>query len=307
MKSRKEKDDTKRTLIIDCSTIIYAAFHTMGGLSYEGMETGIIYGFLKKVLSLSKRFNTSNFIFCWDHSKNYRTVAYKNYKKKRRLELTPEEKDDKDVMLAQSMELQWKLLSTIGFMNSFIQSGYEADDIIAYWVNKLHDKRDLIVISSDSDLYQLLDRCSIFNLSSKKVITKKTFKDKYNIEPSEWAMAKAIGGCSTDEVKGIKGASDPKNPKSKALKYIRGELTEGKIYDKIKSRLGQRRIEKNLPLVTIPYEQAPVAMKRFIWRRDRFSREGMIETFDKYHFKSFLSKDNFSEWESAFLGGWNGY
>lgn len=251
MKSRKEKKDINKILIIDCSTIIYAAFHTMGNLSYEGMETGVIYGFLKKVLSFAKQFKTTKFIFCWDHAKNYRSKAYPNYKKKRRLLLTPQKKDERDVMLAQSMTLQWKLLSTMGFMNSHIQNGYEADDLIAYWVDKLIKLNDIkiIVISSDTDLYQLLDRCSIFNPASKKMITRKKYELKYGISPKEWVMAKAIGGCSTDEIVGIKGASDPKNPESKALKYIKGEITSGKIYDRIKSRLGQRRIERNLMLV----------------------------------------------------------
>lgn len=302
MKSGQEKGDIKY-LIVDCSAIIHAAFHTMGRLSYDGMETGIIYGFLKKVLSLAKQFKTNRFIFCWDHSKSYRSIVYPNYKKKRRLHLTPEEKDDRDVMLSQSMELQWKLLSTMGFMNSCIQSGYEADDLIGYWVYKLHGQYDLIVVSPDSDLYQLLDKCSIFNPSSKKNITAKSFQKKYGIRPDQWVMAKAIGGCSVDEVQGIKGASDPKNPKSKALSYIREELTSGKIYDRIISRLGRRRIERNKWLVTVPYPHGQLPIKRFILRRDKFTRKGMIEIFDKYHFISFLDDENFSEWESTFIGG----
>lgn len=202
-------------------------------------------------------------------------------------------------MLVQSMQLQWAL-PKIGFHNSFIHHLWEADDLIAYWVWRMKG-RDIIVVSGDSDMYQLLDVCRQWNPAQKKFITKKTFMDRYNIKPSQWVLAKAIGGCSGDNVIGIEGVSDPKHPTSKALKYIREELTKGVVYDRIVSIKGQKIIERNKTLIELPYRKAK--MPRMIRRRNTFDRKKFLHMFDHFHFVSFLEKDNFVEWKEVFLGG----
>ena len=112
-------------------------------------------------------------------------------------------------------------------------------------------------------------------------------------------MAKAIGGCSTDNVEGIQGVSDPKKKTSKALKYLRGEITKGIIYDRITSKEGEAIINRNLPIVTVPYRED--VMKRMIRRRDNFSRKKFVRVFNEYHFRSFLKPDYMKRWERAFL------
>ena len=70
-----------------------------------------------------------------------------------------------------------------------------------------------------------------------------------------WVKAKAIGGCDSDNVKGIYGVADPaKSNSSKAVEYIKGTLTKGKIYDKIVSEEGQNTIMRNMSLVFLPYQ-----------------------------------------------------
>lgn len=303
-KSRSVKKDTKKTtLLIDCSTLTYAALYTTGHLSFEGKETGVIYGFLRKLLTISKKFKTNDFILCWDAGIGHRHLDYPGYKEKRKekkKEYTLEEKEIHNSLLLQSLKLNHEIMPNLGFRNSFIQPMYEADDLLAYWVNKLKDKKNrIIMVTTDADMYQCLDHCDIWNPSKKTFITKKILQKNFGIEPSNWAMAKAIGGCDGDGVIGIEGVADPKKSTSKALKYLQGKLSEGKIKDRIESRKGKEIIIKNLPIVTTPYKEE--LMKRMIKRRNCYSRKRFMKVFDQYHFKSFLEKDNFIEWKESFL------
>lgn len=289
--------EDKNHIIVDSSSIVYSAFYSYGVLSYQGKPTGIIYGFLSKILSLSKEFDSSKFYFCWDSDKSYRKEIYKEYKSNRRKNLTEDEKIAYMYKNEQSKELSGSILKTIGFMNNFQQDGFEADDLLAILAKKLcKKKKKVLLITSDSDLFQCLDYCDIINTISKKRITKKKFVDKYKIQPKDWILCKAIGGCVSDNVKGIVGASDPaKSESSKAIKYVIGELKKGVIFDRIESSEGQKLIETNLDLVTCPFPQKRIA--KTILKRNKFKKKKFLKVFEKYNFKRFLEPENFDFWE----------
>lgn len=300
--SRKEKRDSNTVIIVDASALGYAAFHTMGHLSYNGQSTGVIYGFLHRILQLAKKFNTNNFITCWDAGRSHRYKAYPQYKWRRwqsREQLTELEKKEYESLTLQMMELNHFILPQMGFKNNFIQLEYEADDLIGYWISKLKNSgKQIILVTTDNDMYQCLDHCDIWFPTKKKFFRKKDMIEKFGITPSQWPLAKAIGGCSGDGIAGIEGVGDPKSPKSMALKYIRGELKKGKIFDKIESKEGQAIINRNLPLVSVPYY--PEGMERMILRRNKYNKKSFIKIFGKYYFKSFLGDEKFKEWERAF-------
>jgi len=289
----------KNHIIVDSSGLIYQAFFSYGVLSYDNKPTGVIYGFLKKVLAIAKKFETNHFYFCFDHSVNYRKQidpVYKAQRVKHRKELSKEDLELFNHKFNQEVELRDFALKSMGFRNLFIQKGYEGDDLMAYICEKLKAKK-VIMVSADNDMFQCLNDCDIVSPKKLKKFTKKDFLEKYKVDPSQWPLCKAIGGCSGDNVIGIKGASDPKQPKSKALKYVRKELIAGKIYERITSKQGKDTIKKNLSLVKLPLDDN---LSKVI-RRNRYSRKAFIQTFSKYGLRSFLEKEEFQKWENAFL------
>ena len=294
-----------KTVVIDASSISYAAFHTTGHLSYNNMQTGIIYGFVRRLLSMAIKFETTDFIFCWDDHITHRHKDYPEYKQKRKkvkekdMEEDPAYEQAIKSLRAQMILLKFQCLPTMGFMNNFLLELYEADDLLAHWAKKLAGGREVIMVTSDADMYQCLDYCRIWCPMKKKYFTKKMFVEKYGIQPDQWAMAKAIGGCDGDGVIGIAGVADPKKETSKALKYLQGKLPNGKIKSRIESDKGQAIIKRNLPIVTAPYQEE--LMGKMIKRRNRFSKKGFIKVFDSLHFKSLLANENFSKWEKTFL------
>ena len=302
---KKGKRDSKKIIVIDCSALIYAAFYTTGHLNYNGQPTGIIYGFLSRLLMLAQRFRTTDFVFCFDSGSTHRTTHYPEYKQGRlekREEYTPEEIAGYESLINQSVQLNKEILPRLGFKNNFMCSMYEADDLIGHWINRLSKgkrKENLILVTNDADMFQCLDKCVIFDPKSKKQFNKKAMIKKFGTPPKRWALAKAIGGCEGDGVIGIEGVSDPKNATSRVHKYLAGEIKKGVIYERIESDKGKKIINRNLPIVTVPYKEE--IMPRMLRRRsNELTRKKFLKEFDKWQFVSFLQPENFRKWERAF-------
>lgn len=296
-------------LLIDCSAVAYNAFYRFGSFNYNGEPVGVIYGFLRSILSLARRFDTNRFIFCWDWpGELYREQRYPNYKadrEKKRKQMSGEDIRMLKEMLRQREFVMEEVLPELGFMNNHCLEYLEADDLLAWWamhIFKRHGDGRSIIISSDNDLYQMLEYAPMYLMKQKKLFTKKDFFKKFGIHPNEWVKAKCIGGCSGDSVEGVKGIGDPKNPSSMALKYMLGTLGENtKAYKRITSRKGKKIRSKNYDLVSLPHPfYCSFGKPKMILRRDKFSTKKAIRLFDKYRFKSLLDEKLFKHWRRYF-------
>jgi len=281
------------TLIVDSNNLAYSGFYSFSELSHNEKPTGVIFLFLKRILLLAKKFETNKFIFCWDTKKNYRKVVYPEYKQNRRQDLTEQEKIDYALAFKQFDELRLKVLPDLGFNNVFWQNGYEADDLIAYIVLEKGEEYEgsYHVVSTDKDLYQLLDVCNIYNQRTKKVITKKVFVDKYDIPCKKWPKVKAMMGDASDNIKGIMGVGEVN-----ALKYIHGELKSGKTLDKIIA--GRETVNRNLRLIKLPFKSKKEI--DIVPEEDLFDRKKFIDVFVNFGFESFLKKKELDSWVKIF-------
>lgn len=286
-------------LILDCPYICHKVRHGMKGieLTSDSLHVEVMFGFLKQLLMICKRFpKIENHIFCWDSRKSKRKKIYPEYKETRiNKDKTEEEKKWDDITLNQFQELRIFLLPMMGFPNNFVQTGIESDDIIASIVVNNPDT-EFLIITSDQDMYQLLrHNVRIYSLHTKKLMYTERFIERFGISPTKWAMAKAIAGCDTDNVKGIRGVSDPaKSVKSQALAYLRGDLKKtGKVFKRIESKEGQEIIRRNLPLVRLPFKET----KKFEIKRQTLWAKDFRDAFEYYEFFSMLRWANFREWE----------
>ena len=71
-------------IIIDCHNIGYMAHYGTGELSAGDVRTGVIFGFLRTIFSIADRFDSNQFIFCWDSKQSFRLNFYSGYKRDRR-------------------------------------------------------------------------------------------------------------------------------------------------------------------------------------------------------------------------------
>ena len=62
------------------------------------------------------------------------------------------------------------------------------------------------IISSDRDLYQLVDdNISIFNIFGRREVTKESLRDDFDVSPSEYMLSRIIEGDKSDNILGIEG------------------------------------------------------------------------------------------------------
>ncbi len=256
----------KTWLILDSDYLCHRAFYSTGELAFQGEGTGVIYGYLREVLSLQERFRTNNMVFCWDFGLSLRKEVYPAYKMNRQsVCLDPVDVKRRNDMRKQMADLRETYLNDIGFRNVFAQDGYEADDLAASVVMNLPSGDRAIVVSSDQDLYQLLNhKVSIWNPHKKALIDEKSFESFYNIQPSRWYLVKAMAGCTSDNVKGIPGIGE-----HKAAQFLQGKLKrDSKTHQKILD--GESIWQKNLPIVRLPFPGTRV----FTLVQDEVTRKG---------------------------------
>jgi 5'-3' exonuclease len=254
-------------LILDCHYLCHRAFHSQSDLSWKGIATGVIYGFLKSIGHLKTEFQTDRIAFCFEDSKLHRKTIFPDYKMKR---IQHEKVQDPVKLKArgdlcrQIDDLRIRYLPRIGFRNVLYYPGYESDDIMAR-ISK-ETEGDIVLVTSDADMYQCLaPNVTMFSPQKGKLFTDKWFRQTYGIEPKKWAMVKAIAGCHTDGVPGIKGVGE-----ATALQFIKGG---DKKREAILSNAGRQIVNRNRQLVELPYLGTPVPEIR----EELISNEGWNE------------------------------
>ena len=239
-------NNNEHVAVIDSHGLGYAAYYTTGGLKHADAGTGVIFGFLARVLYLGQYLRTNQFVFCWDAptSSLYRRADYSGYKRK--------SYNDKEMKARESLQAQLQLLRTeilpaIGWANQCYQEGCESDDLMASIVDGKLGLQHTIV-TGDEDLYQCLRKgVRIYSINKAKVITRALFIRMYGIDPSDWVRVKQLAGCTSDKVPGIQGVGE-----ARAIQYIRGELKETtKAYQAIKENWDV--VKRNYRLVKLPH------------------------------------------------------
>ena len=289
-----------RHIILDCNNIGWISRHALGQeLTYEDEETGIMWAFMRAVLGFAKQFNTNKFIFCWDGRSNARKKMYPEYKANRS-KGTPEEEQTKHKIQKQFDTIKDDILPSMGFLNVFQFEGTEADDIMAWVVVNYDFPETPIVITTDKDMYQLLDRCDIYRPlkgDQKELVTKNVFVQRYDINPDEWVDVKSLEGDSGDNIPGIEGVGV-----KTAVKYLHGKLpVTAKAFEAIKSEEGHRIVERNKRLVSLPHPDCPEIP---LLGHERFSLDHFMNMCTRYGFNSFLEFNTLQEWKHRFnMGG----
>lgn len=243
----------RRYLVLDVNFLAWRAYHTTGKLSYGETATGVIFGILKDIKLLSRRFDTNRLVFCFDHGKSLRYKKCPTYKIKRvkkKAAMSDSEKKKYNQFQEQIDLLRTEHLRAIGFRNILFQAGYEADDMIASFVqNMSFPDSEAVIVSADGDMLQLLaPNVSVYNPVSRKKTTLQSFKRDKGISPRQWINVKCLMGCGTDDIPGISGVGE-----KSAIAYLKGKLgTDTIYYRRIIAGLGIVRI--NRPLIKLPME-----------------------------------------------------
>ena len=196
-------------LIIDANNLSYRWLQRPNYASFGA-------DFIRTIQSLSKSYEASRTIVCFDFGKSYyRMNMHEEYKGTRKKPQEEEEikkyEDFFAVLNSLPDDLDEEVLKF---------RGVEADDILAWITQNVSDRYDHTwIVSSDRDLYQLVDEnISIFNIFGRKEVTLQTMAEDFEVSPSEYMLSRIIEGDKSDNILGIEGIG-PKRAQALAREY----------------------------------------------------------------------------------------
>lgn len=292
------------TLVIDSNFLAYRAYYSLGGLSHEDVETGVMFGFLTAILDLGHQFQTNRFVFCWDSKHSLRKEIYPEYKANRAV-TDPEEKKRKEIFYKQVKILRLWAAPCLS-RNSFLIRGYEADDLImACCVSEPGGR--VITVTADEDLYQVLQlrHNEWYNPTKRFRVTHDSFMKDKGIDPKQWALVKALAGDTSDNIKGVKGVG-----KATAIKFVRHELREDrKTYKSIREFVSDGQLQTNLKLITLPFGYLPTNTFDPVYLQCaqmdfpiNLNLENLFPVFEEFGMVSFMEGSQRRRWEKLYAG-----
>ena len=190
----------KTLTIIDTFGFFFRNFYALPNLrNKDGFPTGLITGFANFIYTLREEHETDYILFALDaKGKNFRHEIDPNYKANR----SPAPEDLKTQL---PVAISW--IDKMGF-KSFLQEGFEADDVIAAAVKfaKEHDIK-VRIVSHDKDLYQLIEdgKVTIYDPMKKQEIDSQKCFEKFGVYPQKVGDYLAIVGDAADNIPGVKG------------------------------------------------------------------------------------------------------
>ena len=202
-----------RMLIIDQLNLFFRNYIVNPSLSSQGQPIGGLRGCIQSLQKLVRETNPDMIVICWDGAggSKKRKLLQKDYKAGRKpIRLNRSVKNLSD---QQEMENKvWQQMRIVDYYNQlpvlqFMFDSTEADDIIAYISQSPRFKSwQKIIVSSDKDFFQLLNENTVLMRPiQKEVLNKNSILEKFNIHPTNFALARALVGDKSDNIQGIGG------------------------------------------------------------------------------------------------------
>ncbi len=174
-------------------------------------------GFLEVLMSrmrVNPKYDKScSVIICFDGVKGRqrRGVLYDAYKANRTFAAdgasTHEGKDVRQVFESAGLEVN-KLRKR---WEARYDENLEADDLIAeLCLAELLKTNDVVIMSGDTDLFQMLRYPNVRLHNFRQEITAEDVEEKYGVKPEHFADWKALAGDSSDNIPGVQGIGEKK-------------------------------------------------------------------------------------------------
>ncbi|MDZ4725497.1 MAG: DNA polymerase I [Leptospira sp.] len=198
-----------RLLIIDGHALAFRAYFAFAASnlknSITGLPSGAVFGFWRMLFKLLQDEKVSHIAFTFDPgTRLHRNDMYEAYKAQRK----PMPED-----LKPQLKEIYEMISALEFP-MYKLDGIEADDIIGSLCKKFaKDFDQIVILSSDKDLYQVLDK-NIHMLRGKKGVSEfehinpEWVKTNIGITKEQVTDYMGLVGDTSDNIPGVKGVGE---------------------------------------------------------------------------------------------------
>ncbi|SFF04283.1 5'-3' exonuclease [Alteribacillus iranensis] len=246
----------KKIMLVDGMALLFRAFYATAMSNYfminsKGVPTNGVYGLVKHLFTAVHRFEPTHVICCWDMgSYTFRNALYADYKANRGA--PPDE-------LVPQFDLAKEVVEALDIPNVGVE-GYEADDCIGTLTDLYSKDHEVMILSGDQDLLQLL-KPNVSVLLLKKgygnyaEYTESRFIEEKGITPLQMIDVKALMGDSSDNYPGVRGIGE-----KTAIKLIKAYHSIEGILEHLDALPPgqQKKIKENLDMLHLSRDLAAI-------------------------------------------------
>ena len=195
----KNLDPKNTTYLIDGSSFLYRAYYGMRPLhSPSGEPVQAVYVFCRMIKKVIDTFSPIRLVVVWDSKgKTVRHEMYEQYKAKRQA-------PPSDLFQQKDHIVEFGKTIDLGQVS---KQGVEADDLLYSMAKDEKEKgRDVVIISSDKDLCQVIeDNIFIYDSFKDIMFDTEKFEEKMGFEVRKLPFYFSLLGDSSDNIPGVAG------------------------------------------------------------------------------------------------------
>ena len=191
----------RKILLIDAANALYRAFFALPPLrNAAGQPTGAVLGIANMLRKAIREEKPDGVAVVMDPpGGSFRKEIFKGYKANR--DAQPEDLTTQIPLMHELIEA-WNL--------PVLQvAGFEADDVIATLVTEAGDDCEVVIVSTDKDLMQLVtERVVLLDTMKDKRVGPADVEARFGVGPDKLLDVRALVGDPSDNIPGVKGIGE---------------------------------------------------------------------------------------------------
>ncbi|MDQ3647889.1 MAG: DNA polymerase I, partial [Actinomycetota bacterium] len=198
--------DRRELFLIDGNSLVYRAFFALPETiaTSKGQPTNAIFGFASMLVKILTEHGQQPTLVVWDAGMSGRKDVYPEYKAQR---------DRKPDLLSEQWPHLQPLVDAFGYTNVKVE-GFEADDVIASLATRAREQGiDVMVVTGDRDLFQLIEpgirvMATSRGITETKVYDGEAVVSRYGIGPELVPDFTGLKGDTSDNIPGVPGIGE---------------------------------------------------------------------------------------------------
>jgi DNA polymerase-1 len=190
-----------RLVLVDAANCLYRAFFALPPLrASDGFPTGALHGFTQMLRKVMREERPTAMAVVFDApGPTFRKELYGEYKATR--DAQPED-------LSAQFPLAREIAAASGIPVLEVP-GFEADDVIASLVAHAPADAEVVIVSTDRDLMQLVgERVVLLDTMRDRRIGPAEVEARFGVPPAKVLDVRALVGDTTDNIPGVKGIGE---------------------------------------------------------------------------------------------------